>query len=161
MQLALDFAREAGAAGEVPVGAVLVRDGLLLGSGRNRNLETHDPSAHAEIEALRNAGRVLGNHRLTGSTLYCTLEPCPMCAGALVHARVARVVYATPDPRTGAAGSVFDLLESPAHNHHIRVSQGVLAEASAELLRAVIVARRSGKSPAVPATPTPGGLTPG
>lgn len=155
MQMALDLAREAGAAGEVPVGAVLVRDGQLLGSGRNRNLEMHDPSAHAEIEALRAAGRTAGNHRLTGSTLYCTLEPCPMCAGALVHARVARVVYATPDPRTGAAGSVFDLLEAPAHNHHVRVSQGVLAEASAELLRGFFLARRAGKPRAPTTADTP------
>jgi tRNA(Arg) A34 adenosine deaminase TadA len=114
---------------EIPVGAVLVSaDGEILGEGWNRNIAQHDPSAHAEIVALREAGRRLGNHRLTGTTLYVTLEPCAMCAMALVHARVQRVVYAASDPKTGAAGSVFDLLGSPRHNHRCDIRGGVLGE---------------------------------
>jgi len=120
---------------EIPVGAVIVgADGALLGEGWNLNIAEHDPSAHAEIVALRAAGRVLGNHRLLGCTLYVTLEPCAMCAMAIVHARVARVVYAASDPKTGACGSVFDLLEDRRHNHRVAVQGGVLArEASVAL----------------------------
>ena len=114
---------------EIPVGALLVSaDGELLGEGWNRNLADHDPSAHAEIVAMRAAGTRLGNHRLVGSTLYVTLEPCAMCAMALVHARVARLVYAASDPKTGACGSVFDLLTDPRHNHRVQVQGGVLAQ---------------------------------
>ena len=128
---------------EIPVGAVLVgADGRLLGEGWNRNIAEHDPSAHAEIVALRQAGRALGNHRLVGSTLYVTLEPCAMCAMALVHARVARVVYAATDPKTGAAGSVFDTLVSERHNHRIEVQGGLLAEEASSLLREFFRARR-------------------
>ncbi len=113
---------------EIPVGAVLVGvDGRLLGEGWNRNILDHDPSAHAEIVAMREAGRALGNHRLVGSTLYVTLEPCAMCAMALVHARVARVVYGAADPKTGACGSVFDLLADPRHNHRVQVDRSPLA----------------------------------
>ncbi|MBN8801676.1 MAG: tRNA adenosine(34) deaminase TadA [Stenotrophomonas acidaminiphila] len=113
---------------EIPVGAVLVgADGQLLGEGWNLNIARHDPSAHAEIVAMREAGARLGNHRLVGCTLYVTLEPCAMCAMALVHARVARVVYAATDPKTGACGSVFDLLGDPRHNHRVAVAGGVLA----------------------------------
>jgi len=113
---------------EIPVGAVLIGpDGAVLGEGWNRNITEHDPTAHAEIVALRQAGLRLGNHRLTGCTLYVTLEPCAMCAMAMVHARIARLVYAAGDPKTGAAGSVFDLLADPRHNHRIDVQGGVLA----------------------------------
>jgi len=134
MRCALRLARDAEAGGEVPVGAVIVRDGILIGEGRNAMIGSHDASAHAEIAALRDAGRRVANYRLTGATLYVTLEPCVMCAGALIHARLARVVYAAADPKTGAAGSVFDTLLSERHNHRIVVDGGVLAgEASAML----------------------------
>jgi tRNA(Arg) A34 adenosine deaminase TadA len=114
---------------EVPVGALVVGpDGALLGEGFNRNISERDPSAHAEIVAMREAGRRLGNHRLLGCTLYVTLEPCAMCAMAMVHARVARVVFGARDPKTGAAGSVFDLLGDPRHNHRVAVQGGVLGE---------------------------------
>ncbi|GAB2502040.1 tRNA adenosine(34) deaminase TadA [Arenimonas alkanexedens] len=114
---------------EVPVGALVVGpDGQRLGGGFNRNISDHDPSAHAEIVAMREAGRQLGNHRLLGCTLYVTLEPCAMCAMAMVHARVGRVVFGASDPKTGAAGSVFDLLEDPRHNHRVVVQGGVLGE---------------------------------
>ncbi len=120
---------------EIPVGAVLVdAANKIVGEGWNRNIAEHDPSAHAEIVAMRQAGRALGNHRLTGCTLYVTLEPCAMCAMAMVHARIARLVYAATDPKTGAAGSVFDLLADPRHNHRVAVQCGVLAdEAGARL----------------------------
>lgn len=120
---------------EVPVGAVLVGpDGALLAEGWNRNIVEHDPTAHAEIIAMRQAGMRLGNHRLLGCTLYVTLEPCAMCAMAMVHARVARVVYAASDPKTGACGSVFDLLADPRHNHRVEVRGGVLADAASRRL---------------------------
>lgn len=133
-------ARDADA--EVPVGAVLVVDGQVIGEGWNRNITLNDPSAHAEILALRDAGGKLGNYRFPGATLYATLEPCAMCAMALVHARVARVVYAAADPKTGAAGSVFDTLVSPLHNHRIEVSAGLLAEESGAMLREFFRSRR-------------------
>lgn len=128
---------------EIPVGAVLVgADGRLLGEGWNRNILDHDPSAHAEIVAMREAGRALGNHRLVGSTLYVTLEPCAMCAMALVHARVARVVYGAADPKTGACGSVFDLLADARHNHRVQVSGGVLGEEAGRRLSNYFRAKR-------------------
>jgi tRNA(Arg) A34 adenosine deaminase TadA len=128
---------------EIPVGAVLVSaEGDVLGEGWNRNIGEHDPSAHAEIVALREAGRRLGNHRLLGTTLYVTLEPCAMCAMAMVHARVARVVFGAFDPKTGAAGSVFDLLADPRHNHRIDVVGGVLAEVAGPMLTDYFRARR-------------------
>lgn len=142
MQAALDLAGHAAREGEVPVAALVVKDQRIIGRGWNRNIGLHDPSAHAEIEALRDAGRSLRNHRLTGCTLYCTLEPCLMCSGALVHARVARVVYGAADPRTGAAGSVFDVLESPQHNHRIEVRGLVLAEPCGALLQRFFKDRR-------------------
>ncbi len=143
MRRALELAAHArDADDEVPVGAVLVRDGVALGEGWNRSISLHDPSAHAEIMALRAAGKTVANYRLTGSTLYVTLEPCAMCAMALVHARVARVVYATPDPKTGAAGSVFDTLISPHHNHRVEVIPGLLADEAAALLRDFFRRRR-------------------
>lgn len=144
MRHALALARRAEAEGEVPVGAVLVRDGEPIGEGWNRPIGEHDPSAHAEIMALRAAGKVVGNYRLPDSTLYVTLEPCPMCAGAIVHARVARVVFGASDPRTGAAGSVFDLLPSDARfNHRTACDGGLLADEAGELLRAFFRARRN------------------
>ena len=121
---------------EIPVGAVLVgADGQLLAEGWNRNITEHDPTSHAEIVAMRQAGLRLGNHRLLGTTLYVTLEPCAMCAMAMVHARVARVVYAASDPKTGACGSVFDLLADPRHNHRIQVESGLLADEAGQRLR--------------------------
>lgn len=143
MQRALELATHArDADGEVPVGAVLVLEGDIAGEGWNRNITLNDPSAHAEIGALRDAGQRLGNHRFPGATLYATLEPCAMCAMALVHARVARVVYAAADPKTGAAGSVFDTLTSDRHNHRVEVQGGLLADESAALLRDFFRARR-------------------
>ena len=125
MQRALELARHAqDEHAEVPVGAVLVLDGDVVGEGWNHNVSGNDPSAHAEVMALRDAGRRLGNYRFPGATLYVTLEPCVMCSGALVHARVARVVYGADDPKTGAAGSVFDTLVSQKHNHRIAVETG-------------------------------------
>ncbi|MBK7145565.1 MAG: tRNA adenosine(34) deaminase TadA [Xanthomonadales bacterium] len=136
MRRALELASHADVTdGEVPVGAVIVdAEGQLLAEGSNRVISDADPSAHAEIVALRAAGRRLGNYRLPGTTLYVTLEPCAMCAMAMVHARVARVVFAARDPKTGAAGSVFDLLTAPQHNHRIEVSECVLAEEAGRLL---------------------------
>jgi tRNA(Arg) A34 adenosine deaminase TadA len=143
MQRALELAAHArDSEGEVPVGAVLVLNDEIVGEGWNRNIMLSDPSAHAEIGALRAAGKRLGNHRIPGSTLYATLEPCAMCAMALVHARVARVVFGATDPKTGAAGSVFDTLTSDLHNHRIEVQGGLLAESSARLLRDFFRAKR-------------------
>nr|WP_246120827.1 tRNA adenosine(34) deaminase TadA [Luteimonas granuli] len=128
---------------EIPVGAVLVDPaGRVVGEGWNRNIGDHDPSAHAEIVALREAGRTLGNHRLLGCTLYVTLEPCAMCAMAMIHARIARVVYAASDPKTGAAGSVFDLLADPRHNHRVDVTGGVLGEEAGARLQAYFRRKR-------------------
>jgi tRNA(adenine34) deaminase len=128
---------------EIPVGAVLVGpDGAVLGEGWNRNISDRDPSAHAEIVALRRAGAALGNHRLLGCTLYVTLEPCAMCAMAMVHARLARVVYGARDPKTGAAGSVFDLLADPRHNHRVVVDGGLLGEEAGARLTAYFRRKR-------------------
>jgi tRNA(adenine34) deaminase len=143
MHVALALARRAAAEGEVPVGAVLVLDNELIGEGWNRPIGAHDASAHAEIQALRDAGRQVGNYRLPGTTLYVTLEPCVMCAGAIIHARVAQVVYGAPDPKAGACGSVFDLLPSDGRfNHRTDCRGGILAEDCGETLRAFFRARR-------------------
>lgn len=143
MQYALALARRAEEQhGEVPVGAVLVQDGQIVGEGHNHNIGLNDPSAHAEIQALRDAGGRVGNYRFPGATLYVTLEPCAMCSMALIHARVARVVYGAGDPKTGAAGSVFDTLISERHNHRIEVVAGVAAEEAGALLRAFFRKRR-------------------
>jgi tRNA(adenine34) deaminase len=129
---------------EIPVGALVVGpDGTRLAEGWNRNIAEHDPSAHAEIVALRRAGAALGNHRLTGCTLVVTLEPCAMCAMAIVHARIARVIYGARDPKTGAAGSVFDLLQDPRHNHRVDVVGGVLGEEAGQRLTAYFRRKRA------------------
>ena len=143
MRRALALARQAEANGEVPVGAVIVVGNEVIGEGFNQPIGLHDPTAHAEVMALRDAAARMQNYRLTGSTLYVTLEPCPMCAGAIVHARVERVVFAAPDPRSGAAGSMFDLLPSDQRfNHATACEGGLLADESAALLRAFFRARR-------------------
>jgi len=143
MQRALELAQIAENEGEVPVGAVLVKDGEIVGEGWNRPIAARDPTAHAEIQALRAASQKLGNYRLPGTTLYVTLEPCPMCAGAIVHARVKRVVFAASDPRSGAAGSVFDLLPSDQRfNHRTECEGGLEAETASQKLKAFFRARR-------------------
>ena len=132
---------------EIPVGAVVVgAAGQLLGEGWNRNIAEHDPSAHAEIVAMREAGRRMGNRRLVGATLYVTLEPCAMCAMAMVHARVARLVFGAADPKTGACGSVFELVADPRHNHRVEVQGGVLADEAGRRLTNYFRAKR-GKPP--------------
>ena len=142
MGQALALARRAEATGEVPVGAMLVRGGEMLGAGWNSSIGSHDPSAHAEIQALRDAARRCGNYRLIDTTLYVTLEPCLMCAGALVHARVERLVFGAYDPKAGVAGSRLDVLRSEWLNHRVRVDGGVLQAECAELLRVFFRARR-------------------
>jgi tRNA(adenine34) deaminase len=142
MARALELARLAEAAGEVPVGAVIVRDGAIVAEGFNRPIGANDPTAHAEIVALRAAGAALGTYRLTGTTLYVTLEPCAMCASAMVHARVHRLVYAAADPRAGAAGSVFNIVQHPALNHRLECTAGVLAEECGSMLRQFFLVRR-------------------
>jgi tRNA(adenine34) deaminase len=144
MRLALREAARAGRAGEVPVGAVLVDDaGAVLARGHNRPVSGHDPTAHAEIVTLRRAARRLGNYRLTGTTLYATVEPCAMCAGAIVHARVARVVYGAPDPKGGAARTLYRILDDPRLNHRCEVDGGLLEAESRELLQRFFKDRRS------------------
>jgi tRNA(adenine34) deaminase len=146
MRHALDLAARAEAEGEVPVGAVVVSaEGEVIGEGWNRPIAAHDPTAHAEIQAMRAAAARVGNYRLTGSTLYVTLEPCPMCAGAMVHARVARLVYGAPDPRAGSAGTVFNLLQTEQLNHRTEITGGVLAEECGEKLKSFFRARRGAK----------------
>ena len=143
MQLALQQARHAWSLGEVPVGAVVVKDGEVVAAGFNQPIGRHDPTAHAEIVALRAAAEKLGNYRLPGCELYVTLEPCIMCAGAMMHARIARVVYAAPDPKTGAAGSVVNLFEQDRLNHHTAVEGGLLAGEASSMLRAFFAERRN------------------
>jgi tRNA(adenine34) deaminase len=144
MRRALELARRASEAGEVPVGAVLVLDGEVVGEGFNAPISRADPTAHAEIHALREAAAKVGNYRLPGTTLYVTLEPCAMCVGAILHARVARVVFGAADPKTGAAGSVIDLFAEDRLNHHAALQGGVLAAECGELLRAFFARRRAG-----------------
>ncbi len=143
MVMALEEAGKAGSAGEVPVGAVVVLESEVIGRGHNRSVSDHDPTAHAEMNALRDAAMRLGNYRLQGAELYVTLEPCIMCAGALLHARIARLVYAAPDPRYGAAGSALNLLDSPFANHRTRVVSGVLRREAAALLDEFFAERRN------------------
>jgi tRNA(adenine34) deaminase len=142
MAEALAEARIAGAEGEVPIGAVVVFEGRVAGRGRNARERLHDPTAHAEILALRDAARALGRWRLTGATIYATLEPCFMCAGALVNARIDKLVFAVADPKAGAVGSLFDVPRDPRLNHRVEVSSGVLATECAELLRSFFRDRR-------------------
>jgi tRNA(adenine34) deaminase len=149
MRIALDQAHNALLVGEVPVGAVIMRDGQVIATGYNRPITTSDPTAHAEVVALRHAAQLLENYRLPDCELYVTLEPCAMCAMALMHARLKRVVFAAPDPKTGAAGSVVNLFGEPRLNHHTHVEGGVLADASSALLRGFFAERRAQQRPAV------------
>ena len=142
MQHALAQAKVAADNGEVPVGAIVVKDGVIVGRGWNAPIGLHDPSAHAEIRALRDAGDRLGNYRLVGCDLYVTLEPCAMCAGAIMHARIRRVVFGARDPKTGACGSVVDLFSEPRLNHHARVTGGVRADEAGQLLSGFFAGRR-------------------
>ncbi len=143
MRTAIVLAHEAGSCGEVPVGALIVGpDGLIVGRGFNQPILRHDPTAHAEVMALRSAAELLGNYRLPGCTLYVTLEPCVMCAGAIMHARIGRVVFGANDPKTGVAGSVIDLFAETRLNHHAEVEGGILADECGGLLSAFFAARR-------------------
>jgi len=144
MREALSLARSAECLGEVPVGAIVVRDEIIVGRGFNSPIGESDPTAHAEIAALRDAARNLGNYRLPGCTLYVTLEPCAMCAGAILHARIARVVYGARDPKTGVHGSVVDLFAVDRLNHHTGIEGGVLADECSALLSGFFAARRRG-----------------
>ena len=142
MQAALAEAQKAAAEGEVPIGAIIMHEGEIVAHGQNRVLRDVDPTAHAEIVALREAAKVLGNYRLNGCTLYVTLEPCAMCAGAMIHARLDRLVFAAADPKAGACGSVLSVLNHPQLNHQMQVEQGILAEEASELLRNFFRERR-------------------
>ena len=142
MQAALAEAHAAAAAGEVPIGAVIVCDGVIIARGRNSVISSNDPTAHAEIVAMREAASALANYRLNGCTLYVTLEPCAMCAGAMIHARLDRLVFAAPDPKAGACGSVLEVMNHPRLNHQMQLEQGILDEESAKLLRAFFRERR-------------------
>lgn len=146
MRMAIALAQEAASLGEVPVGAVLVKDGVVIGKGRNAPISLNDPTAHAEIQAMRDAAQHLGNYRLVGCTLYVTLEPCAMCSGAIQHARIARLVYGARDPKTGCCGSVVDLMTEQKLNHHCEVSYGLLAAECGELLSQFFRSKRTSKS---------------
>ena len=142
MQLALDEARSSGAAGEVPIGAVLVQNDVVLARSGNRTIRDNDPTAHAEIVVIREAAHLLGNYRLAGTVIYVTLEPCAMCAGAIIQARIPRVIYAADDPKGGAVRSCFEILTHPKLNHQVELTSGLLAEDSASLLQSFFSARR-------------------
>lgn len=142
MRQALDLAREAAAIGEVPVGALVVKDGEIIGRGFNAPISGHDPTAHAEIQAMRDAAQKLGNYRLVDCTLYVTLEPCAMCSGAIQHARIARLVFGASDPKTGCCGSVINLMDEARLNHHCDATGGVLAEDCGKILSGFFAARR-------------------
>ena len=146
MDLALVEAKKADGAGEVPVGAVIVSNDAVIGRGVNQPISAKDPTAHAEIIALREAARTLGNYRLSGVTMYCTVEPCVMCAGAMVHARIARLVFGTCDPKAGSAGSIYNVLTDPRLNHRVEVVSGIREDESAALLREFFARRRSGQT---------------
>ena len=142
MQMALDEARAAASAGEVPVGAVLVREQQIVARAGNRTIRDCDPTAHAEMNVLREASRIVGNYRLAGVTLYVTIEPCSMCAGAMIQARISRLVYGCDDPKGGAVRSCFDILSNPGLNHRVEVTPGILATDSAAILQSFFAARR-------------------
>lgn len=142
MQRAIELAREAESRGEVPIGAVIVKDDQIIGEGFNSPISANDPSAHAEIQAIRAAAKKIGNYRLLNTSLYVTVEPCVMCAGAIVHARVNEVVFGASEPRTGAAGSVFNVLQSGEHNHRVEVRRGILQKECAGLLKNFFQQRR-------------------
>jgi tRNA(adenine34) deaminase len=142
MRLAIELAQQAATAGEVPVGAIVVKDGVVIGSGGNSPIDTHDPTAHAEIIALRDAAKNMGNYRLVGCSLYVTLEPCAMCTGAIQHARIARLVFGASDPKTGACGSVVNLMAEPKLNHHTEMFSGVLAQECSAMLSEFFKQRR-------------------
>lgn len=143
MRAALELAQAAALAGEVPVGAIVVKDGEIIGRGYNTPIGRNDPTAHAEIQAMRDAAQTLGNYRLVGCTLYVTLEPCAMCCGAIQHARIARLVYGASDPKTGACGSVVDLMGEPRLNFHTSVTHGILAESCGTILSNFFAERRA------------------
>lgn len=142
MRVALELAQQAQVIGEVPVGAIVVKEGVIIGRGYNRSITTMDPTAHAEVMAMRDAGRKMGNYRLLDCRLYVTLEPCVMCIGALFHARISRLVYAAKDPKTGVCGSVIDLPAEKRLNHHMRINGGVLADEASAMLKQFFAARR-------------------
>jgi tRNA(adenine34) deaminase len=147
MKIAIDLAQQAAFAGEVPVGSIVVKDGQIIGRGSNAPIGLHDPSAHAEIQALRDAAKNVGNYRLVDCTLYVTLEPCAMCTGAIQHARISRLVYGASDPKTGACGSVVNLMAETKLNHHTEVTSGIMAEEAASLLSNFFKARRINNKP--------------
>ncbi|ROH88364.1 tRNA adenosine(34) deaminase TadA [Pseudomethylobacillus aquaticus] len=147
MQQALQLAAEAAALGEVPVGAVVVKDGIIIGRGRNATISGNDPTAHAEIMAMRDAAAYLGNYRLVDCSLYVTLEPCAMCSGAIQHARITRLVYGAHDPKTGCCGSVLDLMAEPRLNHHTQVAGGLLAADCGQILSDFFAVRRRKAKP--------------
>jgi tRNA(adenine34) deaminase len=146
MEAALAEARSAAESGEVPIGAVVVCDGAIIARGQNRVVRNNDPTAHAEIVALRQAANELGNYRLNGCTMFVTLEPCSMCAGAMIHARLDRLVFAAADPKTGACGSVLEVLNNPRLNHQMQVEQGIMCEEAGTLLRSFFQERREASS---------------
>jgi tRNA(adenine34) deaminase len=146
MQIALEQASRAAELGEVPVGALVIKDGEILGQGHNRNLLDNDPTAHAEIVALRQAAARFGNHRLVGCELVVTIEPCAMCAGAILHARLARVIYGANDPKAGAAGSVLQVLNHPRLNHKLQITPGVLNDRCSEILKSFFQAKRAAQA---------------
>lgn len=146
MTKALELAEQAQTAGEVPVGALVVKDNQIIGEGYNQPIANNDPSAHAEIIALRNAGQKVNNYRLVDAIVYVTLEPCAMCAMAMVHARVKRIVFATKEPRTGAGGSLYQLLQHQGHNHQIDIIEGVMQQQSAQMLTSFFKQKRKNKS---------------
>jgi tRNA(adenine34) deaminase len=143
MEAALAEARSAAGSGEVPIGAVVLHDGVIIARGQNSVLRNNDPTAHAEIVTLREAAKALGNYRLNGCTLYVTLEPCSMCAGAMIHARLGRLVFAAVDPKAGACGSVLEVLNHPRLNHQMQVEKGIMGEEAGELLRSFFRERRA------------------
>ncbi len=147
MRIALALAKQAALIGEVPVGAIVVKDGVIIGRGSNAPIGLHDPTAHAEIIAMRQAAQQLGNYRLVDCTLYVTLEPCAMCSGAMQHARIAKLVYGASDPKTGACGSVVNLMSEPKLNHHCEVISGVLADECGAVLTAFFKQRRGKTNP--------------